>query len=379
MVREGALDADALCDEARRRLSLDDFGPDDFRPGLEALVETYRRAPFSEAGLASKKRYLDRLLTTRLRAAHVVARFPEIERRAIESPIYIVGAARTGTTLLHRMLAEVPDVRTMARWEGLFPVPAIGSGDDSRARRGDAASEGRDPSFDAIREVKPDLPEEDYLLLEPAMRFASGGEDLWEPFRTYAAKADQRPSYEYLALLVRILDWQRSASRWLMKSPAHLGHLELLVEQFPDAVLVWTHRDPLESVASLCSLMDKAISRFVSVDRVELGGHFAVGVESQLASAMDTRQRLGEDRFIDVDYRDLLGSPVSTAMAVATRAGVGGDPVLAVRLKQYATDHPQNAHGMHTYDLADYGLDPDDLRERFSPYTSHFSLGPSAR
>ena len=124
MVGAGAFDAQALCDEVSRRLALDDFGPEDFRPGLEALMETYRRAPLAEAGLASKKRYLERLLTTRLRAAHVVARFPEIERRTIDSPIYIVGAARTGTTLLHRMLAEVPDVRTMARWEGLFPVPA---------------------------------------------------------------------------------------------------------------------------------------------------------------------------------------------------------------------------------------------------------------
>ncbi len=378
MVGDGAFDAQALCDEVSRRLALDDFGPEDFRPGLEALMETYRRAPLAEAGLASKKRYLERLLTTRLRAAHVVARFPEIERRTIDSPVYIVGAARTGTTLLHRMLAEVPDVRTMARWEGLFPVPATGSSDDSETRRADAASEGRDPSFDAIREVKPDLPEEDYLLLEPAMRFASGGEDSWEPFRTYASQADQRPSYEYLALLVRILDWQRSASRWLMKSPAHLGHLDLLVEQFPDAVLVWTHRDPLESVASLCSLMDKAISRFVRVDPLELGDQLVAGVESQLTRAMETRTRLGEDRFIDVDYRDLLGSPVSTALAVARRAGVGGDPGLAIRLEQYARAHPQNAHGTHTYDLADYGLDPDDLRERFSAYTRHFSLGPSA-
>lgn len=373
-VERPSFDGADLLEQVSTDVGLSDFGPDDFRPGFDMLLATYRRAPLSELGFRVKLSYLRRLLRTRLEVAAALSASPVIADRPVVAPMYIVGLARTGTTLLHRMLAEAAGLRTLMRWEGLYPAARAGHGAGEDPRLAAARRQGHDPRFDAIREVRADLPEEDYLLLEPSMRFASGGEHLWEPFRSWYATADQRPAYDYLAILIRLLDAQGPGGRWLMKSPAHLGHLDMLVERFPDVRLVWTHRDPVEAVASLCSLMVRSLTPLATTDPLTAGSLIAEGCVSQVERALAVRDQLGDDLFVDVDYRQLVADPARVAADVADRVGLEVTPELTEALRRYAKGHPQNAHGVHQYTPEQFGLEVKALRERFATYTQRFDL-----
>lgn len=366
--------ADAIRAEVAARVGLDDFGDPRHREGLEVLCETYRSAPLTPVGRAAKWAFLSRALATRLHATSAFAARPEIIDRAIDEPIYIVGLARTGSTHLHRVLAEAPAARTLARWEGLHPAPTSVAPDDRAARRAAAVASQRDPSFDVVREVAPDLPEEDYLLLEPSFRFAGGGETLWEPYRTWSMQVDMRPAYEELAALVRLLDHQLRGGRWLMKSPAHLAHLERLVEVFPDVRFVWTHRDPAEAVPSLCSLFVRAFGPLADIDPCSVGAELLEGTVHQVEQALAARAALGEERFVDVDYRDLVARPDGVARSVALAVGLPCPREVAARFHRYVAAHPQGAKGEHRYDAADYGLHADQIRERFAAYLDRFPV-----
>ena len=368
--------AQRLLEAVRNETGLDDFGPDDFLEPLEVLTETYRRAPLNHRGVQAKESHLLRQLTTRLQVADALRQDPAVVERTITAPIYVVGLARTGTTLLYELLALCPGTRTLLQWEGLrpAPVPVPPGLEDPRlvAARRELAGFDRSPMA-AIHYVGAELPAEDYLLLQPSLRIVAGEEAVWEPYATWYQHADQRPAYRYLATLIRLLDAQRPADRWLMKSPAHLRNLDLLVSEFPDVRFVWTHRDPMAAIASLCSLFATAMAPIAPVDPAAIGAAATIGCCIQLERALEVRRRLGEDRFIDVHYDELVARPAQLAEQVATHLGLDLTPSTIGALHSHAADHPQHKHGTHRYNPADFALDEAEIRDRLSPYLDRFT------
>lgn len=368
--------AQRLLEAATIETGLDDFGPDDFLEPLDVLTETYRHAPLNRGGVQAKESHLHRQLTNRLQVADALRQDPAVSGRTITSPIYIVGLARSGTTLLHELLALCPDARTLLRWEGLrpAPVPIPPGSEDPRlvTARQELAGFDRSPMA-AIHYVGAELPTEDYLLLQPSLRMVGGEEAVWSPFAEWADQADHAPAYRYLATLVRLLDAQRPADRWLMKSPAHLRYLDLLVEQFPDVHLVWTHREPVAAIASLCSLFAAAMAPIATVDPAAIGAAVTRGCCAQLERALEVRARLGDDRFIDVDYDQLVARPAQIAERVASCLGLDPTPTTVGEFDSYVADHPQHKHGTHRYDPADFALDETAIRDRLSPYLDRFT------
>ncbi|HVM53584.1 MAG TPA: sulfotransferase [Acidimicrobiales bacterium] len=370
--------AERLLEAARRETGLDDFGPDDFLEPLEVLTETYRRAPLNHRGVQAKESHLHRQLVTRLQVAEALRLDPTVTDRAIEAPIYIVGLARTGTTLLYELLDLCPATRALLHWEAVRPVPVpIPPGsEDPRlaAARQELADFDRSPMA-AIHYIAAELPAEDYLLLHPSLRIVAGDEAVWEPYATWYEQADQRPAYRYLATLVRLLDAQRPADRWLMKSPAHLRNLDCLVGEFPDVRFVWTHRDPMAAIASLCSLFATAMAPIAPVDPLAIGAAATVGCCIQLERALEIRDQLGDDRFVDVSYDGLVAQPSQVAERVATELGLDLTAATVAAFDRYVADHPQHKHGAHRYDAADFGLDEVEIRDRLSPYLDRFMVG----
>ncbi len=368
-----------LLDAASDATGLADFGPDDFLEPLEVLTETYRRAPLNQLGVHVKESHLHHQLTNRLHVAQALRQDPTASKRTITSPIYIVGLARTGTTLLHDLLALCPGARTLLHWEGRrpAPVPVPAGSEDPRlvAARQELANFDQSPMA-AIHYVGAELPTEDYLLLLPSFRIAATEEAVWSPFAEWFEHADQRPAYRYLATLVRLLDAQRTADWWLMKSPAHLRHLDLLVDQFPDVRFVWTHREPLSAIASLCSLAATSMAPLATVDPVAIGKVFARGCCNQIERALEVRARLGDDRFIDVRYDELASQPNAVAKRVANDLGLDPTPATLAAFDSYVADHPQHKHGAHRYNPADFALDEAEIRDRLMPYLERFMVRP---
>lgn len=366
-----------LLDAASAETGLDDFGPDDFLEPLDVLTDTYRRAPLNHRGVQIKQFHLHHQLCNRLQVAEALRQDPTVSERAIASPIYLVGLARTGTTLLHELLALCPGTRALLHWEGRrpAPVPVPAGSDDPRllAARQELADFDQSPMA-AIHYVGAELPAEDYLLLLPSFRIAATEEAVWSPFAEWFEQADQRPAYRYLATLVRLLDAQRTADQWLMKSPAHLGRLDLLVDEFPDVRFVWTHREPVSAIASLCSLAATSMAPLATVDPVALGSTFTRGCSTQIERALEIRSILGDERFIDVHYDDLAAHPAAEAERVARELGLDPTPATVAAFDTYVADHPQHKHGTHRYAPADFGLDDDEIRDRLAPYVDRFII-----
>lgn len=368
--------AERLLEEASSETGLDDFGPDDFLQPLDVLTETYRSAPLNHRGVAAKEAHLLRQLSNRLQIAETLRHDPAIPERTITLPIYIVGLARTGTTLLHELLTLNPRTRTLLRWEGLrpAPVPIPPGSEDPRLVAARAELAGFDQSpMAAIHYVGAELPTEDYLLLQPSLRIVAGEEAVWSPFAEWVHQADHRPAYRYLATLIRVLDAQRPGERWLMKSPAHLRYLDLLVDEFPDVRFVWTHREPVAAIASLCSLSATAMAPIATVDPVAIGATFTRGCCAQLERALEVRAHMGDDRFIDVDYDDLVARPAEVAELVASELGLQPTTMTVAAFESYVDDHPQHKHGPHRYDPSDFALDEAEIRDRLSPYIERFT------
>jgi hypothetical protein len=167
--------------------------------------------------------------------------------------------------------------------------------------------------------------------------------------------------------------------RWLLKSPVYLAFVRELLEVYPDAVIVQTHRDPAEVMASVASLMfhvRKACSR--RIDPVRTGLQQLEWWAWQLRENVAMRKALEDAgagaRFVDVQFRDFVRDPVSEATRVYEAIGLPVDDAARARLERFARDNPRHARGRHDYDPAFFGLDPDALRERFADYIAHFDV-----
>ena len=383
MGEKARLDPVALEDEARRSTGLGDFGGGDFREGLGVLCETYERAGLKESGRERTRARLLHLLQTRLRIAAAFGRHPEIRKRPILRPVYLTGLPRTGTSALFNLLGADPAARPLLLWEGMSPdVPRdfVPGREDPRLTAWKALhARDRNREFEKIHHVDPEGPEECVLLLAYTFRDVQMGiEPLMEPFGSWFQKQDLGPSYDYYLDLLRMLDFQRPGERWLLKSPAHLWALDILVERLPDACILWTHRNPLEIIPSYCSMMRVLMNIRESVDPRELGPVVLEYLARSLERGLAARDRLGADRFVDVDYRAFVEDPLGTAERIYAAFDLPlAEPTRRV-LREHVEAHPQGRHGRHEYSLEEYGLAPEAVRERLRFYTERFDVPTGA-
>ena len=366
-----------VLDEARRETGLADFGDPGFREGLGVLLETYERtARFDARGRADHHRRVVTLLCARLRVVDALRRHPEVRGRAIRSPLFVTGLPRTGTSALFQLLAADPAARPLLTWEAIHPYPLEGLAPDAPdPRRGASGSLWIDESFENIHHVGPDLPEECVLLLsqdfcDPQM----GIEVLMEPYASWFQAQDLRRTYAYYADLLRLLDWQRPGERWLLKSPVHLWGLDVLLETFPDACIVLSHREPLDCVASYCSMIAFLMRARGAFDPMALGPSVLEYLARSLERALAARDRADARRFVDVDYRDLLADPLAEVERIYARFGLALGVGARDAMLRHLRENPKDKHGAHEYRLEDYGLTPERVCARLAGYLRRFDL-----
>jgi hypothetical protein len=373
MPKVGAMTVEALTDVARRRTKLEDFGGDDFREPLAMLLESIER----EARLTRVGRFitLERLigvLANRLRAQS--AKVPD---RGMKPPVVITGLQRTGTTLLHRLLAADPNRRALASWEALNPAPIAGRGGDRRiaqAERAERVLRYLAPDFFAVHPVEAHAPEEDVLLLDQSLRSTVPEATLRVPsFARWLEEQDQRPAYETMRSLLLLLSSQRGGDRrWVLKTPHHLEWLDTLFAVFEGARIVWTHRDPVTTIASFCSMIAHGRGVFSDdVDPIEIGRDWSRKVARMVDRALDSRTR-HESAFIDVAYEDLVADPMREVGRIYEALGEALEPAAEEAMRALLATHGQHRFGKHSYRLDDFGLERRELEDRFAAYRARF-------
>jgi len=373
---------EAVLEAARQATGLSDFGDDRFREGLRVLLETYdKTAGFNEKGVRRHWRRVVSLLSARLRIEAALARHPEIRERRIERPVYLTGLPRTGTSALFNLLGMDPASRPLLLWEAIFPDPPEGLAPGEPDPRVEALrahyAQGRaqNPEFTKIHFTDADKPEECVLLLAHAFCDVQMGiEVLMEPYASWFEKQDLHHAYAYYRDLLKMIDWQRPGDRWLLKSPAHVWALDILIEMFPDVCLIMTHRNPIEVVSSYCSMMDALMISRERFDRRELGPvtleHLAKGLERALA----VRDASDPMRFIDVDFDAFVDDSMDEVRRIYDHFALDLPPEAEATMQTYVDENPRGKHGAHEHDLAKYGLGADDIKDRLATYIDRFDL-----
>ncbi len=372
------LDADELVATALESTGLGDFGPPTWREHYDVLLGALEReSDLHLAGRILARTEVLRSLRNRLELARRWTDHPEVLDQPVDRPVFVVGTARSGTSLLHELLALDPRHRAPATWELLHPAhdgePARTWGDRVHRSWADIA-----PEYEAMHHNAGDLPNE--CIFATMNEFLS---DHWSGVHevpTYAlhlVQADHTDAYRYHRRILQTLPAREAADRWLLKAPSHTATLGPLFSVYPDATIVFLHRDPLKTVPSTLSLM--ATLRWMRcrrTDPVAAAPFLAAGYAAMLDGVTEGRRtgRLPDEHFVDVRYADLVDDPLGTVEALYRRCGWDMDHAARARMAERIAARPQGAHGTHTYALEDFGLDPADERARFAAYQQRFAV-----
>ncbi len=384
------LSVESLLAESRAEAGIDDggdadFGTVDFREPLEILLpDLEAEAELTVLGRWLTRRHLLRLLRVRLQVARYLEADPGAADEVIAEPLVVTGAPRTGTTILHALLAADPALRAPLGWELLLPLPPPVPGAAEDARIALAESElrsfaGADPELDTIHEYGARNPKE----CLSAMSFTFRSEEFVVRYHTpkytrWLAGCDMRPAYDYHRLVLGLL--QRRSQRpvqWVLKSPVHLHSLSTLLDVYPDARIAVTHRDPLAVLGSVSSLVGHL--RWVHSDRVDLtevGRYHAELYGRSLNALIAPRDQrlLDPGRVHYGSYVQLAADPLPAAQACYDTWGLPMSAAARAGMQEYVTQRPRGRHGSHEYSFTELGLDIADERSRFAPYTSHFDV-----
>ena len=379
------LEPDTLMSRAAAETGLDDFGPGDFveRLGVVCRAMT-EEGGFNGAGVLQQHTLLVQLLKNRLLIEDLVRRHPEILDERIQAPIIICGLPRTGTTHLHNLISADPALRSLPYWESLEPVlaererPAPGQPDPRLARTEVALSflNSALPYFNRMHEMTVEHTHEEIQLL--AIDFSTMLMETIAPmpaWRDYYLSHDQRPSYAYLLEVLKVLQWLRGGTRWVLKSPQHLEQFPALRETFPDATFVVTHRDPVSVTASMVTML--AYTARLTRDKVDLdamGSYWADRLARMLRACAEGHDVLPDAQTIDVHFDEFMADDMAMVQRVYDLAGQPMDDRSRAAMASFIREHPRGRHGAVVYDLAEFGLDPAERRKALSFYTELFGV-----
>lgn len=384
--RELSLDPDHVLDAARARTGLSDFGGDDWRDGFERFLEALER----EARLHFVGRVLARSdvlnwLENRLRMTEARRQHPEIDAERVERPLFITGLPRTGTSILHDLLGHDPASRVPLAWEVRYPCPPPETARyDSDPRIARADEEVRlwceiVPEYDSMHELGARIPVECIQITAHSFRSDElSGRHLVPSYAAWLAGADRVPAYATHRRMLQLLQWRAPGERWVLKAPSHLGALDALLAVYPDARIVWTHRDPLTVMASVASILfATAWVRSDAVDPEQVLSWFTGETcAALLAAGSAVRDGPAGDpsRFFDLRYVDLVRDPLGAVAGIYDHFGLAFEGAARAAVRAAVDAKPPGRHGVHRYDFSNTGFDPRAERERFRDYQERYDV-----
>lgn len=380
-----ALEPDNLLAAGRRRAGERDFEDRSFLNGLSRLLHALE----TEARLNLLGRIVARAsvvghLANRLWLEQDRRRYPEIATEQINGPIVITGLPRSGSTLLHGLLAQDPANRVPRTWEMLTPSPPPERNtyeSDPRIAMTERQLRWFDrlaPDFKKIHAMGARLPEECVPILSHSFLSPQFCSMYVVPsYQTWVRSQSLLPAYQLHRRFLQHLQWRCRGTRWILKAPAHLPALRELCAVYPDVRVIMTHREPLEvlpSEASLHTVLRQTFSD--AVDPATVGREVTELTAEEIVAGLRARDDgcAPPERFFDVRYRDLVADPLETVRSVYERFAIPLTTIAEARMRRYVADTPKDKHGAHVYSLDQFGLNLDEEHERYREYRQRFLL-----
>jgi hypothetical protein len=373
-----------LIEAAKRRCGLDDFGGGDFFEGLSRLLDScHRESRLNLIGKIALRTDLTRILCSRLFMQRDRQLYPAVARQEIRQPLFIVGLPRSGTTLLHMLLAADPEHRAPLTWEVMTPSPPTRDGEKRRIQRAMQSCNCLNwlaPTFRQVHAVGAELPQECVGLMTPTFMSDQFDTMYYVPsYRAWFFRQDLLPAYQYHRRFLQHLQVRQSAPRWVLKAPTHMFALPTLLSVYPDALFVQTHRAPLDAMASVSSLI--TILRRVFSDAVD---PFVVCREAiqywseTLDRFLQERDRLAEYRVCDVNYVEIRSDPIAAVRRIYEHFGWFLSQKTEQRMRLLLASQPQEQYGRHRYNLSGFGIREAEGAAAFTAYCDRFGLSARA-
>lgn len=379
------LEREALLQQARERAGLADFGDEWFFEPMDHFIEaSNHEGRLTPAGRASTTEVIVKGLVSRLRMVEDIKRHPEILDEKVDVAGIILGLPRTGSTIFQRLLASAPGM-TGLRWyeaQNFAPFPGEERGNPVERRAyAQAMIDGwlqLSPELASIHPLEPDAPDEEILVL--GQMFVSTmieGMNYVPSFTRWLNSYDQSKGHEDLKTILKYLQWQdpsRKGRKWILKSPSNLPYAEVAAKAFPDALLIMTHRDPLQTVPSYVSMQAALYKLSASLTDAEVGAFWFPRLVEWMRMFEAARERIGEHRFIDIDYREVGKEPMAQAERVLSRMGIPVNAQLEEVLAEFLAGNKREQRPMHDYSLERFGLDEEAIKREFATYRERYIL-----
>lgn len=381
------LNVNNIHNEAKKRTGLTDFGDDDYLAGLEQLIKsTESEAKLSQIGrIAAKSALIDNLVN-RMQMVDFVKKNPAVKDEVIAQPMFIMGLPRTGTTILHAIIAEANEHRAPRLWEMQrpFPPPAKNSADneerilelEKNVRMLDILA----PEMKLKHESSPRLVEECLPWMATSFfqeQFSTVHR--LPSYRQWYLNADPKPAYQWHKLFLQYMQFiakknGQAPQRWILKSPAHLPFVDTILDTYPDALMVQTHRDPLKVLASACSLLSTLRGAFSDIiDPLQIGEEESAFYSTILSRGTTARQSLeNADQFYDFQFDDVIHRPVDGISDLYRHFKLELTDHSRQRMQNFIDNRPRTMHGKHVYTMGEFGLTEEKHGPLFSHYRQQF-------
>jgi hypothetical protein len=387
----GELDDVATPDDVLKvvaqRTGLSDIDSGSWRPGLAMVLDEANNSPaFTPHGREQIIGDCVDALGRRVQIHDYIQSHPEVLDAPVERPLVVLGMPRTGTTVISYLLDQDPLRRSLLHWECLQPVPPASTEMLRTDPRCLAMLEYRQRLLEMIQDGRvaiphwedADGPTEDMFIQNQDFKGLSW--DAFLPTSRYAEwlinEADMTSAYEYQKRYLQVLQ-SKAPGTWNLKMPSHSVHIETLLKVFPDARLIWAHRDPYKATGSLCNLfkMPKSLVHHPeAVDLEAMGRNAMTQMKSHVERPLRTRDRIGDDRFFHMYYHEMMRNPMDVMRRIYEWAGDELTYETAARMQTWLTEHPQDRFAPNTYSLDQYGLSVEKLKPTFAEYLSTFDI-----
>lgn len=373
--------AEQLIERAQAATGLERFDSGSFREGLDIFVADVNAGQPPDAAIERISGAVIQTLGNRLKTTHYLEQRPELLQRPIERPVFVFGMPRTGTTLLSNLLAADPAHRSPLTWEIDDPVPPPSSDTlytDTRAlqrleyeRQMLAAR----PEMGKYYRNSAIYPNECVFIMAHDFKTL-----MWESrgkltnYRDWLFETDMSSAYQYHKRFLQLLQADAPGT-WNLKMPSHALWIPTLLETYPDARLIWTHRDPLAALGSYCSIISLSHQAHTAEPDLEWVGQNCVWQAQQhMQRIMQTRDVLGEDRIVDVYYSDLVNGPIDSMRTLYKSLGDDFTSAAESSMRAWLDDNPQNMFGKHEYKLAQFGLSAKTAQPAFESYLDRYAV-----
>lgn len=372
-----------LLEAARKATGLDDFGEPDFLPHLRVLLQAYdeeaRLTPFGRMLVTQE---LAGILKNRLTIEHAWKREPEILKTSIRRPIFILGLPRSGTTALHHLLAQDPQNQVLEYWLAAAPGPRPPRSAWEKDPRYKEAVRGLklmyylDPSLKAIHLMTADGPDEcRHLFLQSFLDHTFDHNATIPSYTKWFERQDIGPVYARHRDILKLIQSTQPELRWVLKYPAHMRTLRVLLDVYPDACIVQTHREPARVLPSVCSLVSGWRSLYEGgVDRHAIGSWQLQLLSGMLQEAMSVRAAADPAQFFDLHFGELVSDPVSAICRMYEHFGFELSDEAERTMRAWHSVNPQGKHGGHTYSAEQYGLSEGEMAECFASYIDRYEI-----